>query len=1133
MKTLHSLLERQAKDLPNSIISVINDDSITYSELNTMAAKVAHQLNARGIKPGSKVLIHLNRSFELLACIFGVLKVGAVCIPVDTEDSDTRVNNIVELSDSELIITNHTSPQLLSEKSVAVSELLTSKPDDEKAESFLFSSTSVSEDDISFVFYTSGSTGVPKGVVLSHKALYLGQDWLAKTFPLSVGDKQLFRTTISVTNLVREVFWPILHGGTIVIVPEGSHSDPQKLATLINQQGVSTVLGVPALISALLELDTFTQSKALKHVFCSSDVMPGDIAQKFFASELSGKLYNLYGLTEAFYCSYFECKPEDQYDGFVPVGVAAALTPVVVNENLTPVSAGEVGELIIGGESLSSGYYGKPELTQEKFIQTPDGVFFKTGDLASIDQGGNLTLLGRIDNQVKISGYRVEIGEVEHALRSIPAIKHAYVVGKMTDEGHKRLAAYVVFDEDQQQPSGTSIRDALNEKLPKYMVPAVFYVVDDIPMTHNGKIDRKKLEESPSYHLEMTESYTAPSTELEKQLCEMWQSTLELDKVGIHDNFFSLGGDSIQGFLISAKANQLGYKVPGTQLFNTPTISELALFIESSIQDEHDSDQETITSISNEVLSAYPLTDMQKGMLFHSELDPDSGVYFEQFIYGLKGDINLEAYEEAWQKVVDRHGILRCAITTDDNHDPIQRIQDQAQLEFYSADLTEQDDTTQTESIEAFLKKDRYRGFNIDEAPMFRLSLFKLSDEKYRFIMSYHHLILDAWSLFILLSDALEYYRSVTTDSEPQLGETLPFCQYVQHLDGENWQEAKHYWDNRLAGFKSPTIISKQPELGLSASHIDEHAEARLDLTVEQTNALKEFGKRHQLTLNTLVQASWALIVAKHSRLNDICFGITITHRPVDLTGIESMVGICINSLPMRVSLPENTELLTWLDSIQKSQVSAREYDYYPLPNIQRDCEVKKGQPLFETLLIFENFPRTSDWSEKAGIKVKQERYVGYTNYPLAIEAMPEDNLFFQVKYDEAFFSAEKIDELLGDFHSMLVKVASSVTLSLTDLIGVELNAPSLSNDVLEQNQPEVVSSDTNHHTEEKALLEEIWKDILNVDDIDPNKTFLSLGGNSLLAMRCINICEQHDLDIELKDLFEPNSTLNTLAKQM
>ncbi|MEW5697800.1 amino acid adenylation domain-containing protein [Pseudomonas synxantha] len=512
---LHDFLTARATLAPDATAAMFNDLPISNAQLEQRADQVARSLIAEGIPTGSRVAIQVPRSLDMLAGVIGILKAGCTCVPIDPEDTDERRAAILNHSDAQALVTDRASEHFVG--SWAGVRLTLIRLIDTLHAHDLQNLPAVDADSLAFLFYTSGSTGQPKGVMLSHRALVSGQRWLQTRFPLSKKDRQLLRTTLSVTNLVREIFWPLLSGCVIVVLPPGEHRSPSKLVDAINQSGISVFLAVPALLAGMIEEPEFKQNRTLRYVFSSSDVMPGDLPSRFFACDIPARLFNLYGLTEALYSCHWECHPEQEYAGFVPVGFPAELTPIIVDESLRNVTDAQPGELLITGTGIADGYFKQPELTRERFIDTPYGMAFRTGDIAKQDADGRIDLLGRIDDQLKVAGHRVEPGEIEAHLNRCPGVKEAVVVGIRAPSGNTRLSAYLTF-EPGVELSAAAIRTSLADRLPDYMVPARFLVVEAIPYTDNGKVDRKTLRESHSWELELSEDKTRPTTETQARI---------------------------------------------------------------------------------------------------------------------------------------------------------------------------------------------------------------------------------------------------------------------------------------------------------------------------------------------------------------------------------------------------------------------------------------------------------------------------------------------------------------------------------------------------------------------------------------------------------------------------------------
>jgi amino acid adenylation domain-containing protein len=568
---LHRLVEARAGRCPDAVAFTCADEHLTYAALDARAARLARRLAAAGVRPGDSVGVYLERSLALPVALLATLKAGAACLPLDPDDPPDRTAAIRADARPVALLTDRGRP-LATGPAVPVLD-----PEGDGPGAI---PGATDPDAPAFVFYTSGSTGRPKGVVLSHRTCCLGQRWLQSTFGANNADVHLLRTSISVTNLVREAFWPSLGGGRSVIARPGGHKDVPYLARLLAEHQVTLLLAVPTMLEAFLETPGFAKCASLRLVFSSSDLMAVDLPRRFFASGPPAVFGNLYGLTEALYVAYWDCRNENLRP-LVPIGHSAADVRVyLLDRRLQPVPVGVPGELFIGGEGIASGYLNRPELTAEKFGPDPFGptpgvCCYRTGDLARYRSNGDIELLGRLDHQAKIRGFRVELGEVEATLARHPGLKDVVALVREVAPGDRRLVAYVVATGDR-APDVSELHRFMRDRVPEYVVPAAFVVLPALPLTHNGKVDRKALPAPDQVRPPLAEAYVPPRNRTEAVLAELWGEALCLDRVGVHDNFFELGGDSIQAIRISSRAGTAGLEVTPNQFFETPTVAEIA-----------------------------------------------------------------------------------------------------------------------------------------------------------------------------------------------------------------------------------------------------------------------------------------------------------------------------------------------------------------------------------------------------------------------------------------------------------------------------------------------------------------------------------------------------------------------------
>jgi amino acid adenylation domain-containing protein len=594
--TLHQLIEQQVQRTPDAIAVTFEGVSLTYIELNRRANQFAHNLQSLGIGPEMRVGVCMERSQEMVVALLAVLKAGAAYVPLDPSYPQERLAYMLEDAWVPVLLTQ-TALLAHLPSHVAKTICLDTFWETERCEAETNPASGVQPDNIAYMIYTSGSTGKPKGVMNTHRGIVNRLYWMQQQYGLTKREHVLQKTPFSFDVSVWEFFWPLLSGACLVVARPGGHLDTAYLASLIADQRITTLHFVPSMLQAFLLEPNLERCRSLRRVICSGEVLPFELQERFFARFPNVELHNLYGPTEAAIdVTYWACWPGQA----VTIGRPIANTQLyILDEARQPVPIGVAGELYIGGVGVARGYFNRPELTAEKFVtdpfsKCPDARLFKTGDLARYRPDGAIEFLGRVDHQVKIRGFRIELGEIEAVLAQHPGIKEVVVTAREDTPGNKRLVAYIVPSFQAQigslltaqltpQQAGLLVEELrlfLKDKLPYYMIPAAFLFLSSLPLTPNGKVDRKSLPVPDATRPELECVFVAPRTPLEEQLAAIWSSVLGLDKVGIHDNFFDLGGASIQSLEIIAKASEAGISLALEMLFEFQTIAELATAIE-------------------------------------------------------------------------------------------------------------------------------------------------------------------------------------------------------------------------------------------------------------------------------------------------------------------------------------------------------------------------------------------------------------------------------------------------------------------------------------------------------------------------------------------------------------------------
>ncbi|WP_410613650.1 amino acid adenylation domain-containing protein [Amycolatopsis sp. lyj-109] len=579
--TLHSLVEAQVARTPDAPALTFRGSSLSYRELDERANGLAHHLRELGVGPGSLVGVFANRSFELVVALLGVLKAGGAYVPLDPEYPADRLAFMLEDAAAPVVLTQAALRETLppGDATVVVLDDLTGPAT--PVESL------ASADDPAYVIYTSGSTGRPKGVPNGHRGIVNRLDWMQRAYGLDGSDAVLQKTPASFDVSVWEFFWPLMTGARLVLAEPGGHKDAAYLRELLDTEEITTAHFVPSMLTLFLAEPGIEPVTALRRVVCSGEELPLDTAREFVRRLPHCELHNLYGPTEAAIdVTAWHCTPEALAEvASVPIGAPIRnLRIYILDRRGNPCPVGVPGELHIAGAGLALGYHNRPELTAERFVTDPfsasaGGRMYRTGDLAHWRTDGTVAFLGRLDHQVKLRGLRIELGEIEARLREQPGVADAVVLVREDTPGDKRLVGYVVGDAD----PGT-LRTALKETLPDYMVPPSFVTLDALPLTPNGKLDRNALP-APVAARDATTALVEPSTPLEVLLADIWRDVLKVEELGVGDDFFDLGGHSMLATQVVARIAKAGHQAGVMDLFQHRTIRELAVFLDGDRDD--------------------------------------------------------------------------------------------------------------------------------------------------------------------------------------------------------------------------------------------------------------------------------------------------------------------------------------------------------------------------------------------------------------------------------------------------------------------------------------------------------------------------------------------------------------------
>jgi amino acid adenylation domain-containing protein/non-ribosomal peptide synthase protein (TIGR01720 family) len=1016
--TLHSRFAARARRAPETPALTCGDLTVTYGELDRRSNQLARWLRDHGAVPESRVGLSLDRSVDLVVGILGVLKAGAAYVPLDPGAPRERTAFILEDADVRIVV---------GEEELARLEGLPGGD----LESLGDASS------LAYVIYTSGSTGKPKGALITHGNVARLFDSTEAWFRFGERDVWTLFHSYAFDFSVWEIWGALLYGGRLVVVPWEVSRSPELFLDLLVRERVTVLNQTPSAFAQLAQAEAQRAvATALRLVIFGGEALDPASLEPWFArhGDTEPRLVNMYGITET--TVHVTCRPLSLADARDArghhrsvIGVPIPdLSLAVMDRSLRPVPLGVPGELVVGGAGLARGYLGRPELTAERFVPDPSGGrpgerLYRSGDLGRFLPNGEVEYLGRLDHQVKIRGFRIELGEIEAALAAQAGVRQAVVVVRSdgsdgSDQsdrslGDRRLVAYVVGE-----ATAEELRQSLRERLPDYMVPAAFVRLAALPLNANGKVDRKALS-APEAAPEQPGSragHVAPRTREEELLATVWAQVLRLPRVGVNDNFFELGGDSILSVQIVARARQAGLLFTTRQLFEHQTVAGLA---------RHATAMETPDE-SFRAEDVYPLSPAQSGMLFHSLMAPDSGIYVTQVACTLPADLDAQRFRQAWERLVERHGVLRTAFLWEGLDEPRQVVHQSCALPWQDLDWRGLPAAEQKRRLEELRHRDRHTPLPLSQAPLMRFSLIRL-DHELELLWTSHHLLLDGWSLPILVQELEAVYTALQEGREsiePILPPARPFSDYVGWLQRQDMSRAEPFWREELAGFAAPNSLGiVHPVRAERAAGCAEHG---IRLSREVTAELQALAARHRLTLQTVTLGAWAVLVSRYGNAEDVVFGSVVSGRPAALPGVETMVGMFINTLPVRVRVNGAEPLAAWLQRLQERQLARQEFEHTPLAQIQRWSEVPAGSPLFETLYVFENYPHAGDVGA-GDLRMSNLRSFESTNYPLTLTLTAAGQVALRLTSDRARVDGDAAPRLLQHLATLLASMAAGL----------------------------------------------------------------------------------------------------------
>ena len=1043
---IHHSFENQVEETPDSITVVFEDQQLTCAEVNTRANQLARYLQRLGVGPEVLVGMYLERSPDIIIALLGILKAGGAYLPLDP--SLPKQGLALRLQDTQ-------APILLTQQS-----LLTSLPKQATQvicldsnweaiaqESDINPSSKVSGPNLAYVLFTSGSTGKPKGVCVEHRQLlnYLQSILDNLNLPISASYATVSTFAADLGNTV--IFPALSTGGCLHMISQERASDPEALADYFHRYPIDCLKIVPSHLTTLLAGSLARSILPHQCLVLGGETVNWELIEQIQQRNPNCRILNHYGPTETTVGVLTYPVSLNSQSTTTPLGRPLANTQVyVLDQQLQPVPIGVPGELYISGAGLARCYLNRPELTMQRFIPNAfreveasnflyvSERLYRTGDLVRYLPDGNLEFLGRTDHQVKIRGFRLELGEVEALLNQHPGVRQS-VVSVLGEQENKRLAAYIVPNK-KQTLSVSDLHHFVREKLPEYMVPSAFVMLQALPLTSNGKVNRQALPLPEQVRPELTEAFVEPQTKMECAIATVWQELLQVKQVGIHDNFFDLGGHSLLATQVISQLRKV-YQVelPLHYMFDSPTIAELTKHIEAIIKDDTGQAAPPLTSTSRD--ERIPLSFAQQRLWFLDQLEPETPKYNIPTALVLKGTLNFTALERSLNEIVRRHEVLRTTFAIV-NGQPTQIVAPKLTLVLPIVDLQHLPQATQDIEVHRLANQEAEMAFNLAKGPLLRTTFLKLSEIEYVALFTLHHIVSDGWSTGILIDELTTLYKAFSTGEPSPLSE-LPI-QYADFavwqrkwLQGEVLENHLNYWKHKLGS--NPPILQLPTDRSKTKTQKIRGARQAFRLSSHLSDLLKDLSNREGVTLFMILLAAFKVLLYRYSGQSDIIVGADIANR--NRAETERLIGFFVNMLVLRTNLSGDPCFRDVLKQIRKVTLEAYAHQDLPFEKLVEELKVERdsGQnPLFEVVFVLHNTPRSSlDVPDITFSSLDIDRGATQFDLILSMEEQPE-GIRGSWSYNTNLFEDTTITGLLNKFQTLLENIVANPEQNLSNL---------------------------------------------------------------------------------------------------
>ena len=1048
--TMHQLFEAQCKRTPKHTAIVDDNGTLNYTEVNSKANQIAHTLINSGLKKGEYVAVFFNRSKEMIPALLGILKAGGVYVPIEVSTPVLRIEFILSSMNIRFALSQeHNVAPLLRTALLKEEHIICLNKEasiiNKTNSQLLVSETQTNPElqidaaNYAYVIFTSGTTGTPKGVTVAHKPVINLIEWVTKKFTISSEDQVLLVSSLSFDLSIYDIFGLLAAGGSIRVASDEAIKNPSALVSYILEEPITFWDSAPAALQQLVPfLPEEKVNSKLRLVFQSGDWIPVSLPTKMKQVFPNLTFVSLGGATEAtVWSNYFVVNKLNPKHKSIPYGRPIQNAKYyILDQYKNNCPPGVPGDLYIGGECLSSLYANAPELTAQKFVSDPfsskEGArMYFTGDKASFYPDGNIEFLGRIDDQVKVRGFRIELGEIQSIINKHQAISTAITLVKKDNAGFNQIVVYYTPVKNT-KVSEEELKDWLTNYLPSYMIPSTIIEVANFPITANGKLDRKALPDPIKKETQKITTNDKPVTFIEEIIWNNWNELLGVAPESFETDFFEVGGHSLLATRFVARLRAaLSVEVPIQSIFEHTTPKKLSAYLEQLIRKESEENAVLWETTDKEQFNT--LSFAQERLWFLHQLKPESSFYNVPLTIRIKGTLGIEALQEAVKNIVQRHTVLRSIYSATEATVGVQKIQAVDTIPWEVVDLSLCSDKALF-AME-YLKKEAQKPFNLKEGSIVRALLLKISETETIFQLTTHHIVIDGWSIGILIKELEFFYNNYKKESNTNL-QPLNY-QYADYaLWQKNYIEKKvltdqlKYWKDHLYNFNSLDLPVKE-----ESDFSQQNATFRASVGVEFSKTLRAFSQKNNCTLFMSLLTAFNIQLYATTKQEDIVVGTDMANRGHINT--EKLIGFFVNQIVLRNSLANNPTCKSLLKQIRTNTLLAYQNQDVPFEKLVQHLNPERNankMPFFQTKIVLQN--NSVEELSLEGLEIEPiEIAVNDSKYDLLWTFDDTEDIAVRIEYKTGLFTEVKIQKWWNQFHMILHKMVDSTAFTLNDFV--------------------------------------------------------------------------------------------------